>query len=180
MIQKIKKYYQRNCIKKVLQTSNRPVKCVSLSSSKYIGVLYQIKEEQSYIILSNYIDKLMAEGKTIRIIGYHDNKFVPYYCIPKLKYDFFCQKEQNWFGKPTAPFIDEFANEPFDILIDLSMESLFPLQYILAKSTAPFKVGRQKEDFTDLYDLMINLDDNHTVSDLIHYINEYTSKLNGE
>ena len=70
------------------------------------------------------------------------------------------------------PLIQEFADEPFDMLIDLSMEVIFPLQYVLAKSTAKFKVGRQNDSSEDYYDLMINLDETHDVNDLIYYINE--------
>ena len=122
----------------------------------------------------------MATGKILRIVGYHDHKYVPHYCIPKLKYDFFCQKEQNWVGIPNAPFVDEFVNEPFDMLIDLSMEPIFPLQYILAKSVARFKVGSRHADKEKFLDMMIELDENHSVNDLVYFINDYTNKLNGE
>lgn len=180
MIEKIKQYYRKSCLKNVQAASNRFVKCTSLSKARYIGILYQIEEEASYILLSSYVDSLLAEGKVLRIVGYHNHKYVPHYCIPKLKYDFFCQKEQNWFGKPNAAFVEEFVNEPFDLLLDLSLNSLFPLQYLLAKSKATFKVGRQKENNTKLLDMMLKLDDDKSVKDLMAYINEYTNILNGE
>ncbi len=180
MIEKIKNYYRRKALKKIIQTINRPIKSVSLNAAKYIGILYRIEEEKSYVILSNYVDKLLATGKILRIVGYHDHKYVPHYCIPKLKYDFFCQKEQNWVGIPNAPFVDEFVNEPFDMLIDLSMEPIFPLQYILAKSVARFKVGSRDAGKEKFLDMMIELDENHSVNDLVYFINDYTNKLNGE
>lgn len=153
---------------------------MSLNAAKYIGILYQIEEEKSYVLLSEYVDKLLASGKILRIVGYHKNKYVPHYCIPKLKYDFFCQKEQNWIGIPNAPFVEEFVNEPFDILIDLSIKPQFPLQYILAKSVAPYKVGGSDDDKKQFLDLMIELNENHSVSDLMYFINDYTNKFNGE
>jgi len=180
VIKKIKNYYQRKTINKLIQTSNRPVKSVSLNAAKYIGILYQIEEEKSYVILSAYVDKLRAAGKTIRIVGYHDNKYVPFFCIPKLKYDFFCQKEQNWVGIPNAPFVEEFVNEPFDMMIDLSMEPIFPLEYLLARSAARFKVGGRHADKEQFLDMMIELNVNHTVNDLMCFINDYTNKFNGE
>jgi hypothetical protein len=180
VIENIRKYYRKNCLKSIRQASNRNISCSSLNDAKYIGILYEIGEEHTYITLNTYVTKLLAEGKTLRIIGFHNNKYVPHYCIPQLKYDFFCQKDLNWFGKPIAPLIQEFADEPFDMLIDLSMEVIFPLQYVLAKSTAKFKVGRQNDSSEDYYDLMINLDETHDVNDLIYYINEYTNKLNGK
>ena len=156
------------------------MKGVSFNSAKYIGILYQIEEEKSYVVLSAYVDKLMAAGKTLRIVGYHDSKYVPFFCIPKLKYDFFCQKEQNWVGIPNAPFVDEFVNEPFDMLVDLSLKPMFPLTYILAKSAARFKVGSRCAEKEPFLDLMIELNENHTVNDLMSFINDYTNKLNGE
>lgn len=180
VIEKIKKYYQRKAIGKVVQRSNRPVKGISFNSAKYIGILYPIEEEKSYVVLSAYVDKLMAAGKTLRIVGYHDNKYVPFFCIPKLKYDFFCQKEQNWVGIPNAPFVEEFVNEPFDMLVDLSLKPMFPLTYILAKSAARFKVGSRCAEKEPYLDMMIELNESHTVNDLMSFINDYTNKLNGE
>lgn len=180
MIEKIKAYYQNKTIKEAKLASNREVNFISLANAKYVGILYEIGEENTYVWLNNYVNSLLAEGKTLRIVGYHNNKYVPHYCIPQLKYDFFCNLETNWFGKPTARFVQEFIDEPFDILLDLTLNPIFPLQYFLAKSSAHFKVGISQKEKMQFLDLMIALNENHTLNDLTFFMNDYMKKLNGE
>jgi hypothetical protein len=55
---------------------------------------------------------------------------------------FFSDNECNWFGKPTAAMVKSFVNTRFNILLDLSSKTWFPLQYTVISSNADFKVGR--------------------------------------
>lgn len=167
-------------MKNLPNSGNRNVKCIPVEKAKYIGILYEIGDENTYVWLSNFVNSLLAEGKTLRIVGYHNHKYVPHYCIPQLKYDFFCNKETNWFGKPTARFVQEFIDEPFDVLLDLTLKPLFPLQYFLANSAARFKIGAQHQNSAEFLDMMIMLEEFHTVNDLMYFINDYTKRLNGE
>lgn len=180
MVEKIRRYYRKKCLKNTLQTRNREIKFCSLKNAKYVGILYEIGDESTYIWLSKFVNMLLSEGKTLRIVGYHNNKYVPYFCIPQLKYDFFCNKETNWFGKPNANFVQEVIDEPFDILLDLTLEDSFPLNYFTATSNAHFKIGRNTAGKINYLDLMIELEENHAISDLMYFINDYTDKLDGK
>jgi len=180
VIENLRKYYRKSCLKQHPSADVRMIKCIPVEKAKYIGILYEIGDENTYVWLSSYVNKLLAAGKTLRIVGYHNNKFVPHYCIPQLKYDFFCNKETNWFGKPTARFVQEFVDEPFDILLDLTVSPSFPLQYFLANSVAHFKIGAQQPGNAEFLDMMIKLEEDHSVADLMYFINDYTKRLNGE
>ncbi len=180
VIEQLKKYYRKRSLKTVFQTTQREIKFCSLENSKYVGILYQIGDESTYIWLSKFVNLLLSEGKTLRIVGYHNNKYVPYFCLPQLKYDFFCNKDTNWFGKPMANFVQEFVDEPFDILLDLTLEDVFPLTYFTAASKSKFKIGRALPSKNNYLDLMIETEQEHAVSDLIYFINDYTKKLDGK
>ena len=58
---------------------------------------------------------------------------------------------------PVSEVTDKFIKEPFDILIDLSLENYYPIQYNTALSPAKFKAGRYTQDDPYL-DLMIDIE----------------------
>ena len=46
----------------------------------------------------------------------------------KLQYDFFYQKDLNWFYKPQNYIIDNFVKRDYDILINLCDSSCIPIK----------------------------------------------------
>ena len=69
-------------------------------------------------------------------------------------------------------------NKEFDMLIDLSLESCFSIQYIAGSSKAKFKVGRFGINPLNFYDLMLQVDDKIKLEDYLKYIKHYLTILN--
>jgi len=72
---------------------------------------------------------------------------------------FLHRKNVRWFGRPQTSAGLHFIDEPFDILIDLSISKTIALQYILIHSKATFTVGWQVIE-TNYYDLNIDVSEN--------------------
>jgi hypothetical protein len=74
--------------------------------------------------------------------GLLDEKALPHYLHAKLNFDAICQKDLNWYRIPQGNTVQNFMAEEYEVIIDLTMEDRLPIQYIMAKSRARFKVGR--------------------------------------
>jgi hypothetical protein len=84
----------------------------------------------------------------------------------------FSDNECNWFGKPKTAAIDSFVNTKFNILVDLSSKTWFPLQYIATASHANFKIGRMNDETNNPYDFVLagSTGDEQFIKDLETYL----------
>jgi hypothetical protein len=57
---------------------------------------------------------------------------------------------------PHGNVVQNFIAEEYDILIDLTLHDEYPLQFIMAKSQARFKVGRLNNKSAHFLDMMID------------------------
>ncbi len=156
---------------------NRQKKLLALSQAKSVGILCEITDEDSYKDIFRLFNSLQTNGHTVRLIGYINEKEVPFFCLQQLSADYFCNKHLNWFGNPTMVQVQDFINKDFDILIDFNSRYNAPVKAILAQSSAKFIVGRESSN-SSLYDLYISKSpkDNQTY---LKEIYTYTQMLTG-
>jgi hypothetical protein len=156
----------------------REKQIISLEKTRTLGLLCQITDENSYKEIYDLFTKLQSQKRTIRLLGYIDQKEVPYFCLPQLSTDYFSKKNLNGYGKPNFPQLKDFVNYDFDILIDFSRNDLSPLRYVLTVSKAKLIVGANKH-LESLYDIFIN--DKHNLDNLslLKTMHSYLLKLTG-
>ena len=150
----------------------------SLEKTRTMGIICQITDEASYKAIHDLYSKLHSPNRTAWLMGYIDQKEVPYYCLPQLSADFFARKNLNCYGKPNLPQLDDFAKKDFDILIDFSRNDLAPVRYILAVSQAKLIVGAN-EYAENLYDVYIKDEFHLDNLKLLKTIHNYLIKLTG-
>lgn len=171
---KIGNYYFR----KDLSIAKREKVITNLPKSKNIGVVYSVGSEKQYLQICDFIKSIQDDRKEVKAIGFINDKLIPHYCYPKIAYDYFTTKNLNWYLKPSNGFVNDFIHKEYDILIDLSIESCFPLQYISGLSKAKFKVGRYGINPLNFYDLMLEVDDKISMDDYLRNIKHYLTVLN--
>ena len=175
MFQKIKDYF----LNKYLSDNkpDRKPKLVSLTQARSIGILCEITNEDSYKSIFHIFTRLQESGRNVKLIGYVNDKFVPFYCLPQLTADYFCNKHLNWFGLPNMVQIQDFLKVDYDMVIDFNYRYNAPVRAILSLTHAQFIVGRMP-DCGNLYDLYLDgLDcDNLKYLEAVH---KYTQKLSG-
>lgn len=174
MFEFIKRYALKKHLSEHKVTRDRKV--VSLRNAKNIGIVAEITDEDSYKEIFAVFSKLQTISK-VQMVGYIDEKMVPFYCLDQLAADYFCKKDLNWYGKPEMVQVSDFINTDYDILIDFTRRDLAPIQYMLTLSKAQFIVGGNKEN-QEFYDLIIEGTDSH--KKLLENIYVYTQKLIGE
>ncbi len=157
---------------------NRKQKQISLVNARNIALLYYLPDEATYKTMETIVSRLSNKNLKIRVICYTDLKIIPYYFVPKISQDIFSIKDVNWRFQPQKPFIKEFINTEYDILIDLSLGDHLPLLYCAALSKAGLKAGRFQEDHQLFYDLLIHAGPDETIDSFAEQVIHYLSRIN--
>jgi len=177
-IENIKQKIGKWVFQRDLRTNKRLKEVSNLDAAKSVGILYNATSERQIKQIKPFIDYFFELKKDVKALGYVNAKQLSYCHAPKLQYDFFYQKDLNWYYKPQNYIIENFVKKEYDILINLSDSSCIPIKYLIASSVARFKVGKLEEGF-EIYDLMIELkkeDDN--MEKLISEIAKYLKIIN--
>jgi len=177
MINYIKQILFKRCLKK--HKVSRQKTLISLEQVRSMAVLCQITDEGSYKEVHNLFSKLHSPKRTMWLMGYIDERNVPFYCLPQLTADYFARKNLNWFGKPDFVQLHDFLQKDFDILIDFSRNDLAPLRYILSSSKAKLIIGAN-EFSQEFYDIFIKDETNWDYLTLLKHIHNYLHKLTGK
>ena len=178
-LDRIKEWLGMRRLLKETLPDRRPVP-KNLARCVKVGVVYLAVDEKAHLDVRNYVKKLKEDLglHKIQCIGYFDGKELPFHLHAKLHFDAFCQKDLNWYRIPGGNVVDNFIAEEHDVLLDLTMEDHLPLQYIVAKSRARFKVGRYTEGNKRFLDMMIDTAGARSLPQLIANIDRYLLMIN--
>ena len=176
MFDRIKNHFLRKHIEERKSDKTRAV--CALERAATVGMLFEITDEDSYKAIFRIFTQLQNAGKVVHLIGYIDEKFVPFYCLQQLSADYFCQKQLTWCGEPNVVQVTDFIQRDFDILLDFNYRYHAPVESILATANSKFIVG-SCADYQDIYDLYIQTESGNYGQFLSSTFN-YTQKLSGK
>ena len=160
-----------------LKTNKRTKEVCNLDNAQSIGILYDATSEEQIKMVKPFVSYFFDLKKDVKALGYVNSKQLSFHHTPKLQYDFFYQKDLNWYYKPQNYIIDNFVKKEYDILINLCDSSIIPIKYLVASSIAHFKIGIHEENY-EIYDLMISLKDDKSMEKLMHEIRHYINLIN--
>jgi hypothetical protein len=176
LIAKYKLQFGLYKLNKLLRDHKRVKKVHNFESARSVGIICPASSDEVFVQaleLSNYLNQRNIE---VALLIYCPLKEVPQKFLLRKNVNVFNINEINWYGKPMVPIAEEFANKEFEILIDLSLQEIFPIRWIASLSKAKFKVGAlnylgSPNDFI----LCIG---KHNVAFLVEQIVHYLSILN--
>lgn len=89
------------------------------------------------------------DGKKISAWGFLDKKMTNTAILPSFR--ILDRSTIDWFERPKEPFLRELAESEYDMLIDLTLQDILPLQYVCLYAKADFKIGmsRTMDDILD-------------------------------
>ena len=177
-IQNIREKFANSSLLQLLNIQKRMQKQINLESARTVALLYYLPDEATYKIVETILGKLNDLNLKVRVVCYTDLKIIPHYFIPKITQDIITAKDVNWKYQPQKPFVKEFINTEYDVLIDLSLSNHLPLLYCAALSKAGIKVGRFQEDHELFYDLMIHAGPDETIDSFAGQVIHYLSRIN--
>lgn len=158
-------YKEKTGRKKLVKQSAknaRAAQIINWNDANTIGILFNASNTVYFEIIRNIVKTISKQKKDVSILGYVNSKKVIDHYLYRKGFEFFTQKELNWYMNPKSSTVNSFVSKPFDILLNLSLEDYLPIQFIVAGSKARFKVSKYFE--TSAYaDLMINIEENRKV-----------------
>jgi hypothetical protein len=163
--------------KKELQENISGHETVSFDAAKKIGLLYDATEQKDFEIIKEYVKTVRSRQKEVLALGYVDKKELPQNQFAQLGLDFFTRKDLNWQHFPQSLEVSNFIRERFDIVLNLSDNTVFPLRYIAAVSKAKFRVGRFDETSVPCYDMMIDATQGVGLKQFISQAEEVLGKI---
>lgn len=156
---------------------HRNPKVYTFENAETIGLLYDAKSEKIHKQILDYVNFLKQNHHEFQIhtLGFV-GKELEQKLVPNANSTFFTEKDFSWTGNLQKGNALDFIKKDFNILIDLTTETVFPLTYITRASKASYKIGRYIAD--DLrYDLMIDTKKENTIEYLITQINVYLTQI---
>ncbi len=139
-------------LKKQLKLQSFQRNPVEYQKAKNIGVLVNASDPQNIEIVKKFVATNSKSMRNVKVLAYFHDKEEH----PNFPYSYFGKKDINLISKPSGPIVEQFINQPFDILFNLCQEKNLMLNYIAALSKAHMRVGPFQEN-TDHYDLIVDI-----------------------
>ncbi len=119
--------------------------------------------------LLNKLHTYSDAGKKLTFFGYV-KKLPPF---EDEQITWLTRKDMNWIGIPKTDKIKWFIEKEFDVLINTSLQTIRPLEYVSTYSKASLRIGKFDEKKTYCYDFMMHLNDDASVFDFLEQVEHY-------
>lgn len=172
---KFRKYVGLYSLKRKLRLLNRKRSIHNFDTAKKAGLIFTCASEDDFESIKNFKKYLEEKNIKTSALGFINDKQIPDHLLLRTGFNFFSLKNLDWYFRPKSQFINDFTNEKFDILIDLSLKYYFPVHYIVTLSPAEYKIGRYCN--TEDYDLMIETGKNKHIPFLLDQIKHYVNMI---
>jgi hypothetical protein len=141
--------------RKYLSITPRDHRFVSYHKAKTILLLFESDYSEKNTNVHRIISQMQLDGKKVSAWGFIDKKEIVTAIYPDFR--ILHHKQTDFFHKPLESYINELQYSEFDLLIDLSVRSVIPLEYLAMYSIAAFKTGIRKTDIP-MYDFVLDME----------------------
>ncbi len=181
LLDRIKEWLGFRRLLRELPTDRKPI-ARNIGMARKVAIVYVVDDEAAHNQVRNYVKRIKEELGISKVmaLGYFDDKVLPHFLHARLNFDAICQKDLNWYRIPAGNTVENFMAEEYDIIIDLTLKDRLPIQYIVAKSRARFKVGRLSEGNKRILDMMIDMAGSQSLPQLIQQMHHYLMMVNGK
>lgn len=159
--------------RRALRKFARQPHVVSYSMAKHIAILYETDSEGSFASIASFIKQLQSDNKQLFVIAYYPQKRMPEGLDVPEGVACVIRKDFSLLMRPKKEAFRQFLNKEYDILIDLCSHQAFPMKMLAAMTPATFKVGAHHPDYVDIYDLILDVKNNYTASELAKHVIYY-------
>lgn len=154
MFEKINRFIFNRRAKSLLQNYPREKRFVNYNNAKTILLLFESDYNEKNPRIRRIIKSLVNDGKKVMAWGYVEKKEIKTAILPDFR--ILHQKDADFFGKPLTAFMNELEQMHFDLLLDLTMNEIIPLQYISLFSNVYCKAGNKQNELK-MYDFVIDI-----------------------
>jgi hypothetical protein len=160
MFEKINNFIFRFRARKYLSTTERERRFVSYAKAKTVLILFESDYSEKNQPIRRMILSLQQDGKKVSAWGFIDKKEITTSILPDFRV--LHHQQTDFFHKPVISYINELSELEFDLLIDLSLKPILPLQYLAMYANAYCKAGIRQNDLP-IYDFMLDLESKKSI-----------------
>ncbi len=164
-------------LQKNLKNNNRIVNVCSLEKAKKIGLTSVVSSRKELDSVKNFYKKLLSDNINISAVCYIPEKKPDDFYLSDKQFNFFHDKDLDFFYRLKKQEAIDFQNTDFDILIDINNAAKwYPMHQLISKSKAKFKVGRFTAENSP-FDLMINIKESDNIDYYFEQVLFYLGKF---
>ena len=150
----------------------------NLRNAHKIGIVWDGSNTEDFEALTAFFQEMQERNIQVDIVCYYPRKILPdkYTAIRYLT----CIKrtDLNYLFIPKTDDIEEFINTPYEILIDMNENNLFPVRFISVLSRAEFKVGIESSSYRNELDMTININNKYDARYYLEQVKYYLEMIN--
>jgi len=161
-MKKLNNYLFKKRAQKYLSTTERERRFVNYKKAKTIFLLFESDSSEKNPQVRKMIYNLQQDGKKVVAWGFVDKKEVASTILPDFR--IIHHKETDFFQKPLISNLNALQDMEFDLMIDLSLTQILPLEYLAMYAKASCKTGLRKTELP-IYDFILDLDNLHPTED---------------
>lgn len=132
----------------------RTVRFPHLDQSLKVMVIYESDPLERNDAIKAIRQDLLRRQMDVTMWGYLGRKEIQTLILPQSR--ILGLGDYNWLGKPKDYVLTDLKAEHYDLLIDLSTQTLLPLRYLAMYTDADFKVGLNMGE--GLHDMLMGME----------------------
>ncbi len=152
---KLNNYIFRKRALKFLNENLRVARFVNYQAAKSVLILFESDYSEKNPFIRQIIATMQQDGKKVVAWGFIDKKEIATSILPDFR--ILHHKQTDFFHKPIISYCNELQLMEFDLLIDLTIRPVLPLQYFALYANACCKAGMKNTDLP-IYDFILDLE----------------------
>ena len=176
MLQPIRTYFFEREKKKRLSESGKRSPQFKKDRKNHFGILVDAGIPGDRNEVMAFAEKLRKDGNQVKILGFLEGKAEGV----AMPFDLFTTADLAKVSKiPRGPVVDEFIEQPFDVLINMSIHHNHKsLDFISSLSKATFRIGPwYQHSNNNPYDLCLDTGSSATLKEWIHELMHTLQKI---
>jgi len=152
-LQKIIVFLFNRRLKKYFRDFQRDKRFVNYKSARTVILLFESDYNEKNPEIKLLIQNFVSDGKKVMAWGFVNKKEVSTAILPDFR--ILHSKDADFTQFPEHTYLRELEELSFDLLIDLTVNEVKPLQYIALYANAACKVGTH--NYPGMYDMVIDV-----------------------
>ena len=155
MFQKLNAFLFNQRAQKYLNVTPRDHRFVNYEKAKTVLLLFESDYSEKNLNIRKIIQRMQQDGKKVCSWGFIDKKEVDSAIFPDFR--ILHHKQTDFFHRPLASYLNELQYSEYDLLIDLTLTPIIPLEYVALHAIASFKTGIRKTGLP-IYDFVLDIE----------------------
>lgn len=153
-MKKLNQYLFKKRAAKFLLDNTRIKRYVDYKTANTILLIFESDYIEKNRFIRKAIEQLTSDGKKVFAWGFLDKKMTSTAILPTFK--ILDRSTIDWFERPKETFLKELMEVEYDMLIDLTLNDILPLQYVCLYANAAFKTGMSRS-MDEILDFVIKV-----------------------